>query len=34
MGMRDEIVAAYADDADYAGILAYHRSSSDETQRR
>ncbi|KAE9023672.1 hypothetical protein PR003_g10483 [Phytophthora rubi] len=34
MDLRDEIVAAYADDAVYAGILAYIRSSSDETQRR
>ncbi|KAG6610270.1 reverse transcriptase [Phytophthora cinnamomi] len=31
MNLRDEIVAAYADDAVYANILAYLRSPSDET---
>ncbi|KAE9020905.1 hypothetical protein PR001_g12485 [Phytophthora rubi] len=31
MDLRDEIVAAYADDAVYAGILAYLRAPSDET---
>ncbi|KAG6622099.1 reverse transcriptase [Phytophthora cinnamomi] len=31
MDLRDEIVAAYADDAVYANILAYLRSPSDET---
>ncbi|KAE9156167.1 hypothetical protein PF005_g33324 [Phytophthora fragariae] len=29
--LRDEIVAAYADDAVYAGIVAYLRAPSDET---
>ncbi|KAE9008195.1 hypothetical protein PR003_g17573 [Phytophthora rubi] len=32
MDLRDEIVAAYADDAVYAGIVAYLRAPSDETQ--
>ncbi|KAE8876468.1 hypothetical protein PF003_g39389 [Phytophthora fragariae] len=31
MDLRDEIVAAYADDAVYAGIVAYLRAPSDET---
>ncbi|POM81812.1 Retrotransposon nucleocapsid protein [Phytophthora palmivora] len=31
MDLRDEIVAAYTDDAVYANILAYLRSTSDET---
>ncbi|KAE9362109.1 hypothetical protein PF008_g388 [Phytophthora fragariae] len=31
MDLRDELVAAYADDAVYTGILAYPRAPSDET---
>ncbi|KAE8950707.1 hypothetical protein PR001_g34040, partial [Phytophthora rubi] len=31
MDLRDEIVSAYADDAVYAGIVAYLRAPSDET---
>ncbi|KAE8963394.1 hypothetical protein PR001_g29386 [Phytophthora rubi] len=31
MDLRDEIVSAYADDAVYAGIVAYLRAASDET---
>ncbi|KAE9038074.1 hypothetical protein PR001_g8102 [Phytophthora rubi] len=31
MDLRDKIVAAYADDAVYAGIMAYLRSPTDET---
>ncbi|KAE9111047.1 hypothetical protein PF010_g10952 [Phytophthora fragariae] len=33
MDLRDEIVAAYADDAVYAGIVAYLRGLSDDTLR-